>query len=69
MDAMLDYPKGPKLVIITVALRLSVFYVALDNIIIPTVIPRIIGDFHDLQDIDWYGLTYLLIKFAFYLQS
>lgn len=36
-----DYPQGMKLILITIALALSVFCLALDNTIISTAIPRI----------------------------
>lgn len=36
-----DYPQGIKLTLITIALALSVFCLALDNTIISTAIPRI----------------------------
>jgi len=45
-DANADYPSGAKLVLITVALCLSVFCMALDNTIIATAIPRITDQFH-----------------------
>ncbi|MCJ1288930.1 hypothetical protein MMC34_000461 [Xylographa carneopallida] len=61
------YPTGVKLAIISVALCLSVFLVALDNTIIATAIPRITDQFHALDDIGWYGSAYLLTTCAFQL--
>ena len=45
-DANTEYPSGAKLVLITIALCLSVFCMALDNTIIATAIPRITDQFH-----------------------
>ncbi|MCJ1281990.1 hypothetical protein MMC26_001313 [Xylographa opegraphella] len=61
------YPTGLKLAIISLALCLSVFLVALDNTIIATAIPRITDQFHALDDIGWYGSAYLLTTCAFQL--
>ena len=62
-----DFPKSTQLVLITVALCLSVFCMALDNTIISTAIPRITDDFHALDDVGWYGSSYLLCTCAFQL--
>ncbi|MCJ1397095.1 hypothetical protein MMC11_000287 [Xylographa trunciseda] len=61
------YPAGAKLAIISTALCLSVFLVALDNTIIATAIPRITDQFHALDDIGWYGSAYLLTTCSFQL--
>ena len=50
-----EYPTGPKLAIIIIALCLSVFLMALDNSIIATAIPKITDQFHSLGDVGWYG--------------
>ncbi|KAJ6180746.1 hypothetical protein N7519_011207 [Penicillium mononematosum] len=55
-----QYPKGPQLALITLALCLGVFLVALDNSIIATAIPKITVQFHSLEDVGWYGSAYLL---------
>ncbi|KAK7064642.1 major facilitator superfamily transporter [Favolaschia claudopus] len=55
-----EYPSGPKLFILMVALCLAVFLVALDNTIITTAIPRITDQFQSLDDVGWYGSAYLL---------
>lgn len=62
-----DYPKKGKLVLISVALCLSVFCMALDNTIIATAIPRITDQFHAINDVGWYGSAYLLTTCAFQL--
>ncbi|KAI1752006.1 MFS general substrate transporter [Xylaria castorea] len=62
-----EYPKGVKLLLISVALCLSVFLVALDNSIIATAIPAITDQFHSLGDVGWYGSAYLLTTAALQL--
>lgn len=49
------YPTGLRLGLITLALCLSVFLMALDNSIIATAIPKITDEFHSLPDVGWYG--------------
>lgn len=63
----LVYPTGIKLGLITLALCLSVFLVALDNTIIATAIPKITDRFKSLGDIGWYGSSYLLTTCALQL--
>ncbi|KAJ7735121.1 major facilitator superfamily domain-containing protein [Mycena maculata] len=62
-----EYPAGLKLFLITLALCLSVFLVALDNTIIATAIPKITDQFDSLDDVGWYGSAYLLTTAAFQL--
>lgn len=50
-----EYPTGLKLNLISLALCLSVFLMALDNTIIATAIPKITDQFHSLPDVGWYG--------------
>lgn len=50
-----EYPTGLKLNLISLALCLSVFLMALDNTIIATAIPKITDQFHSLDDVGWYG--------------
>ncbi|KAJ7460118.1 DHA14-like major facilitator [Mycena galericulata] len=59
-----DYPHGIKLALLTFALCLSVFLLALDNTIIATAIPKITDQFHSLDDVGWYGSAYLLTTAA-----
>ncbi|KAJ4344607.1 MFS sugar transporter [Didymosphaeria variabile] len=59
-----DYPKAWRLGVITIALCLSVFCMALDNTIIATAIPRITDQFKALNDVGWYGSAYLLTTCA-----
>ncbi|KAF5859871.1 hypothetical protein ETB97_002362 [Aspergillus alliaceus] len=42
-------------------------YLALDRTIISTAIPRITNEFHSLDDVGWYGSSYLLTCCAFQL--
>jgi len=46
-----EYPTGIKLHLISLALCLSVFLMALDNTIIATAIPKITDQFHSLPDV------------------
>ncbi|OAL53265.1 MFS transporter [Pyrenochaeta sp. DS3sAY3a] len=59
-----EYPTKGKLAAITLALCLSVFCMALDNTIIATAIPRITDQFKALNDVGWYGSSYLLTTCA-----
>lgn len=61
------YPGGVKLALISLALCLSVFLVALDNTIIATAIPKITDHFNSLGDVGWYGSSYLLTTCALQL--
>jgi hypothetical protein len=56
------YPIGFAFGITLFALFISLFCVALDSTIIATAIPRITDQFHSLQDVGWYGSSYLLTK-------
>ncbi|EGP91874.1 unnamed protein product [Zymoseptoria tritici ST99CH_3D1] len=51
---------GTKLALLTFGLALATFVVALDNTIIATAIPRITTVFDSLNDVGWYGSSYLL---------
>lgn len=63
----IEYPRAWKLAVITVALALSVFCMALDNTIIATAIPRITDQFNSIGDVGWYGSAYLLTTCSFQL--
>ncbi|KIX94903.1 uncharacterized protein Z520_09213 [Fonsecaea multimorphosa CBS 102226] len=54
------YAKGLPLHLLTFGLTLSTFVIALDNTIIATAIPRITTVFNSLDDVGWYGSSYLL---------
>lgn len=59
-DDETKYATGLPLHLLTVGLVLSTFVVALDNTIIATAIPRITTVFNSLDDVGWYGSSYLL---------
>ncbi|KAJ7758576.1 major facilitator superfamily domain-containing protein [Mycena maculata] len=67
LEEQMEYPTGLKLGLITLALCLSVFLVSLDNTIIATAIPKITDQFDSLDDVGWYGSSYLLTTAAFQL--
>jgi hypothetical protein len=54
------YVTGLPLHLLTFGLTLSTFTIALDNTIIATAIPRITTVFNSLDDVGWYGSSYLL---------
>lgn len=57
-----------QLAIMSVAMALAVFLIALDETIIATAIPRITDEFHSLNDVGWYGSGYMLTLCSFQLQ-
>nr|CAL81505.1 MFS transporter [Penicillium digitatum] len=58
------FPNAWRLTLISIALCLCVFCVALDNTIIATAIPKITDQFNSLDDVGWYGSSYLLTTCA-----
>ncbi len=54
------YATGLPLHLLTLGLVLSTFVFALDNTIIATAIPKITTVFNSLDDVGWYGSSYLL---------
>lgn len=54
------YLSGFKLGILSLGLCLTTFVIALDNTIIATAIPKITTVFNSLNDVGWYGSSYLL---------
>ncbi|KAK6508881.1 hypothetical protein TWF481_003648 [Arthrobotrys musiformis] len=67
MESLHEYPTAWKLAVISIALCLSVFCMALDNTIIATAIPKITDHFKSLDDVGWYGSAYMLTTCAFQL--
>ena len=67
LEQPIEPPSTSKLLIINLASCLAVLCVALDNTIIATAIPRITDQFHALDDVGWYGSSYLLTTCAFQL--
>ncbi|PWW76253.1 MFS general substrate transporter [Tuber magnatum] len=62
-----QYPDTIALTLITTALSLAVFLVALDQTIIATAIPKITDQFGALSDVGWYGSSYMLTVCSFQL--
>jgi MFS family permease len=60
-----QYPRGGRLVLITVGLLLSIFLAALDSTIISTAIPSITSQFGGISNIAWYGTSYAITNTAF----
>lgn len=60
-----DYPHGPRLFFIFLALVLSIFLGSLDMTIVATAIPRITDEFHSLDQVGWYGGAFFLTIGAF----
>ncbi|KAL3443189.1 major facilitator superfamily domain-containing protein [Aspergillus insuetus] len=58
---------GLRLVAVFTVLCLAIFLVALDNTIIATALPRITDEFQALEDVGWYGSSYLLTTCMFQL--
>ncbi|KAK7225152.1 hypothetical protein V2G26_013155 [Clonostachys chloroleuca] len=55
---------GWALASLTVAFMSICFVLALDNTILATAIPQITSDFNSLNDIGWYGSSYLIAQMA-----
>ncbi|EXJ64936.1 hypothetical protein A1O7_01275 [Cladophialophora yegresii CBS 114405] len=53
-------PKSLKFWTVIIGIFLSVFLIALDRTILAPAIPRITDDFDSIQDIGWYGSSYML---------
>ncbi|KAF7860650.1 hypothetical protein EAF04_008169 [Stromatinia cepivora] len=58
------YISGAPLALLTFGLCMATFTVALDNTIIATAIPKITSVFNSLDDVGWYGSSYLLTTTA-----
>ncbi|PHH50104.1 Efflux pump roqT [Ceratocystis fimbriata CBS 114723] len=59
-ESNMKYPSSAGRMVILLSLCLSVFLMALDNSIIATAIPKITDEFASLNDVGWYGTSYLL---------
>ncbi|CZR65599.1 related to MFS multidrug transporter [Phialocephala subalpina] len=59
-----EYITGIKLWLCLTSIILVAFLTLLDTSIIVTAIPRITSDFHSLDDVGWYGSSYLLASSA-----
>ena len=65
MEAVSEYPRAFRLSLILLSLFLGTFLVAIDTTIISVAIPKISTQFHALNDVGWYGSTYLITITAF----
>lgn len=63
-DSEAHYPKGAQLRLILLSLCLSVFLVALDQTIIAPALGAITTDYDSIEDIGWYGASYLMTTTA-----
>ncbi|EUC43791.1 hypothetical protein COCMIDRAFT_99949 [Bipolaris oryzae ATCC 44560] len=61
------YPSKAKTAIIMFSLYIAIFLVALDRTIIGPAIPAITNDFKSIDDIGWYGSSYMLTAAGFIL--
>ncbi|KAI1106530.1 MFS transporter [Jackrogersella minutella] len=66
-DAEQEYPSFWKLVLLTIALCMAMLVVSLDGTILATAIPRITNEFNSLDDVAWYGSSYLFAVCALQL--
>ncbi|KAI6549724.1 hypothetical protein MCOR04_011382 [Pyricularia oryzae] len=64
-DAGITYPSSGRAVVISIALALAVFLVALDINIVATAAPSIAAELKSLKDLGWYGSAYLAATAAF----
>ncbi|PVH98325.1 MFS general substrate transporter, partial [Periconia macrospinosa] len=58
------YMQGWALASLTLAFMSICLVLAIDNTILSTAIPQITSDFHSLNDIGWYGSSYLIAQMA-----
>ncbi|KAI1860404.1 uncharacterized protein JN550_011556 [Neoarthrinium moseri] len=63
-DHVAQYMQGWALASLTLAFTSICFVLALDNTILATAIPQITSDFQSLNDIGWYGSSYLIAQMA-----
>jgi MFS family permease len=59
-----EYPGGTRLALILFSLCLSIFLVALDQTIIAPALGAITSEYNSIDDIGWYGSSYLLTTTA-----
>ena len=60
LDKDAEYPGAFRLFTVIVALVLSMLLAVMDLIILATAIPRIIDEFHSLEDLGWYAAVYFM---------
>ncbi|RYP11045.1 hypothetical protein DL765_007921 [Monosporascus sp. GIB2] len=59
-----EYLQGWALTSLTLGFTSTAFVLALDNTILATAIPQITSDFQSLNDMGWYGSSYLIAQMA-----
>ena len=59
-------PKSLKFWAVIASVYVSIFLVALDRLIIATAIPTISDSFHSIEDIGWWGSSYMLAAAIFF---
>ncbi len=64
VDPTTNHISGMPLVSLTIALSAAVFLVAMDVNVIATAVPRITGEFRSLDDVGWYGSSFLMATCA-----
>ncbi|PLN82568.1 putative efflux pump antibiotic resistance protein [Aspergillus taichungensis] len=55
------YPSFGQSILVTISLCLTLFCVSLDETVLSTAIPKITNQFHSLNDVGWYGSSYLFV--------
>ncbi|PKY07850.1 putative efflux pump antibiotic resistance protein [Aspergillus campestris IBT 28561] len=61
MEKEPTYPSLRQSIIVTISLCLTLFCVSLDETVLATAIPKITNQFHSLNDVGWYGSSYLFV--------
>ncbi|PYI26040.1 permease of the major facilitator superfamily [Aspergillus indologenus CBS 114.80] len=61
MEDESTYPSFRQSLLVTISLCLTLFCVSLDETVLATAIPRITDQFQSLNDVGWYGSSYLFV--------
>ncbi|KJX92932.1 MFS transporter like protein [Zymoseptoria brevis] len=62
-----EYPGLGRTLLVTAGLYLSAFCMTLDNTILATAIPSILDEFRSINDVGWYGSSFIIMGTAFQL--
>ncbi|WDK21279.1 major facilitator superfamily transporter [Colletotrichum graminicola] len=60
-----QYATPKELSLLSTVFTIATFMIAIDGSILATAIPKITSDFHQLDDVPWYGSAYLFTEMAF----
>ncbi|KAK1996713.1 major facilitator superfamily transporter [Colletotrichum falcatum] len=60
-----QYATPQELALLSTVFTIATFMIAIDGSILATAIPKITSDFHQLDDVPWYGSAYLFTEMAF----